>query len=145
MAVFFVAEAVKPNNDGIFPAVMQYSGNFLAVGVLSFFGGYDLGGGGNTKGMAVNRHVTGNAHQGGNFMAEKLPRTTLKKCTMGNLKEATTPARKKDKKRTNCKQSIRQTKQKRERFGLSKERCPRDASPVSVVFGVDQGQVLVSR
>ena len=111
MAVFFVAEAVKPNNDGIFPAVMQYSGNFLAVGVLSFFGGYDLGGGGNTKGMAVNRHVTGNAHQGGNFMAEKLPRTTLKKCTMGNLKEATTPARKKTKKeQTASRASVRQNK-----------------------------------
>ena len=73
----FWAEAVKPNYGGIFSAVMQYGGNFLAVGGFSFLGGNDLGGGGNTKNMAVSRHITGTAHQGGNFTAGKLPRTTL--------------------------------------------------------------------
>ena len=42
-----------------------------------FFGGNDIGGGGNTKNMAVNRHITGTAHQGGNFTAGTIPRTTL--------------------------------------------------------------------
>ena len=51
----------------------------------------------------------------------------------------------KTQKRANCKQSIRWTKQIEERFRLFKERRPRDASPVSVVFGVDRDQVLVSR
>ena len=50
----------------------------MAVGGVSFFGGNDFGGGGNTKNMAVYRHITGTAHQGGNFMAGKLPKTTLK-------------------------------------------------------------------
>ena len=70
----FLAGAVKPNYGGIFSAVMQYGGNFLAVGGFSFFGGNDFGGGGNTKNMAVNRHTTGTAHQGGNFTAGKYPR-----------------------------------------------------------------------
>ena len=50
---------------------------FLEVGVFSFFGGNILALGGNTKNMAVNRHITGTVHQGGNFTAGKLPRTTL--------------------------------------------------------------------
>ena len=33
--------------------------------------------------MVVNRHVTASAHQGGNFMAGKLPTTTLKKIISG--------------------------------------------------------------
>ena len=39
MAVTTSAEAVKS----------KYGGNFLAVGVFSFFGGNDFGGGGKTK------------------------------------------------------------------------------------------------
>ena len=45
-------------------------------------------------------------------------------------------------KRASCQQSIRRTKKRRVRFGSSEERRPRDASPVSVVFGVDRGQVF---
>ena len=56
---------------------MQYGGNFLAVGGFSFFGDNDFDGGGNTKNLTLNRHITGTAHQGGNFTAGKLPRTTL--------------------------------------------------------------------
>ena len=57
------------------------------------------------------------------------------------INESTTPGRKKKtQKRPNCKQSIRRTKQIRERFRSSRERRPRDASPVSVVY---RGQVLV--
>ena len=46
-------------------------------------------------------------------------------------------------KRENCKQSMHRTNQVRERFRSFQERRPRDESPVSVVFGVDRGQVLV--
>ena len=48
-------------------------------------------------------------------------------------------------KRANYKQSIRRTKQTWGQFRSSKERRPRDASPVSVVVGVDRGQVSLSR
>ena len=39
----------KPKYGGIFSAVMQYGGKFLAVGVFSFFGGNDFGGSGKPK------------------------------------------------------------------------------------------------
>ena len=39
----------KPKYGGIFSAVMQYGGKFLAVGVFSFFGGNDSGGSGKPK------------------------------------------------------------------------------------------------
>ena len=42
-------------------------------------------------------------------------------------------------------QNIRRTKPKRERFRSSEKWRPRDASLVSVVVGVDVGQVLASR
>ena len=45
---------------------MQYGGDVLAVGDIY-------------QNMAVNRHITGTAHQGGNFTAGKIPTTTLKK------------------------------------------------------------------
>ena len=73
----FLAEAVKPKYSGIFSAVMQYGGIVLAVGGFSFFGGNDFGGRRYYQNMAVNRHITGTAHQGGNFMAGKIPTTTL--------------------------------------------------------------------
>ena len=68
-------EAVKPKCGGTFSAVMQYGGNVLAVGGFSFSGGNTLA----VRGinMAVNRHITGTAHQGGNFTAGKIPMTTL--------------------------------------------------------------------
>ena len=49
LAVTTLAEAVKPNYGGIFSAVMQYGGNFLAVGGFPFFGGNDFGGRGKPK------------------------------------------------------------------------------------------------
>ena len=49
LAVTTLAEAVKPKYGGIFSAVMQYGGNFLAVGGFSCFGGNDFGGSGKTK------------------------------------------------------------------------------------------------
>ena len=39
MAVTTLAEAVKPKYGGIFSAVMQYKGHFLAISGFSFFGG----------------------------------------------------------------------------------------------------------
>ena len=45
----FLAEAVKPKYGGIFSAVMEYSGNVLAVGGFSFFGVNTLAVGGITK------------------------------------------------------------------------------------------------
>ena len=63
----FLAEAVKP----------RYGGIVLAVGGLSFFGGNDFGGRRYYQNMAVNRHITGTAHQGGNFTARRIPTTTL--------------------------------------------------------------------
>ena len=68
----------KPKYGGIFSAVMQYGGNLVAVGGFSFFGGNDFGGRRYYQNMAVNRHITGTAHQGGNFTAGKIPTTTLK-------------------------------------------------------------------
>ena len=56
---------------------MQYGGNVLAVGVFSFFDGNDFGGRRYYQNMAVNRHITGTAHQGGNFTAVQIPTTTL--------------------------------------------------------------------
>ena len=56
--------------------------------------------------------------------------------------EATTHRENRSKK-ANCKKSIRPKIE--ELILSSEERCPRDASPVSVVFGVDGGQVLLSR
>ena len=61
----------------VFSAVMQYGGNVLAVGGFSFFGGNDFGGndfGGRQyfQNMAVKRHITGTAHEGGNFTAGKI-------------------------------------------------------------------------
>ena len=44
-----MAEAVKPKYGGIFSAVLQYGGNFVAVGGFSFFGGNDFGGSGKPK------------------------------------------------------------------------------------------------
>ena len=73
----FLAGAVKPEYGGIFSAVMQYGGNLVAVGGFSFFGGNDFGGRRYYQNMAVNRHITGTAHQGGNFTAGKIPTTTL--------------------------------------------------------------------
>ena len=73
----FLTEAVKPKYIDIFSAVMQYGGNVLAVGGFLFFGGNDFGGRRYYQNMAVNRHITGTAHQGGNFMAGKIPTTTL--------------------------------------------------------------------
>ena len=49
LAVTTLVEALKPKYGGIFSAVMQYGGNFLAVGDFSFFGGNDFGGSGKTK------------------------------------------------------------------------------------------------
>ena len=49
LAVTTLAEAVKPKYGDIFSAVMQYGGNFLAVGGFSFFGGNDFGENGKTK------------------------------------------------------------------------------------------------
>ena len=46
-------------------------------------------------------------------------------------------------KKANWKESIRRNKQIRGRFRSSKERRPRDASALSVLFGVDRGQVFV--
>ena len=65
----------------------------------------------------------------------------------GNLNDSTNPSRgKKTQNGTNCKRTeIRRTKQRRERVRSSKARRTRDASPVSVVFGEDRGQVLLSR
>ena len=51
-----MVEALKPKYGGIFSAVMQYGGNFLAVGDFSFFGGNDFGGIGKTK---IWRHFFG--------------------------------------------------------------------------------------
>ena len=45
----FLTEAVKPKYGGIFSAVLQYGGNFVAVGGFSFFGGNDFGGSGKPK------------------------------------------------------------------------------------------------
>ena len=73
----FLAEAIKPKYGGIFSALMQYGGIFLAVGGFSFLCGNDFGGGGRTKNMGVNRHITGTAYQDGNFTTGKLPKTTL--------------------------------------------------------------------
>ena len=58
-------------------AVMQYGGNVLAVGGFSDFGGNDFGGRRYCQNMAVNRQMTGTAHQGGNFTAGKIPTTTM--------------------------------------------------------------------
>ena len=69
---------MKSKYRGIFSAVMQYGGTGLAVGGFSFFGGNDCGGRWCYQNMAVNRHITGTAHQGGNFTAGKIPTTTLK-------------------------------------------------------------------
>ena len=44
------------------------------MGGFSFFGGNDVGG---DENMTVNRHITGTAHQGGNFTAGKIPTTPL--------------------------------------------------------------------
>ena len=41
------------------------------------------------------------------------------------------------------KKSIRRTKRTGQRYRSSKERCPRDGSPLSVIVGVDRGHVLV--
>ena len=67
----FLTEAVKPEYGGIFSVVMQYGGTVLVVGGLSFSGGNDFGGRRYHQNMAVNRHITGTAHQGGNFTAGK--------------------------------------------------------------------------
>ena len=56
---------------------MQYGDNVLAVGDFSFFGGNDFGDRRYYQNMAVNRHIAGTAHQGGNFTAGKMPTTTL--------------------------------------------------------------------
>ena len=42
-------EEVHQNMAVFFSAVMQYGGNFLAVGGFSFFGGNDFGGSGKPK------------------------------------------------------------------------------------------------
>ena len=47
-------------------AVMQYSGNFLAVGGFSFFGGNDFGGSGKPKYGGIFSAVM---QYGGNFLA----------------------------------------------------------------------------
>ena len=80
----FLTEAVKPKCGGVFSAVMQYGGNVLAVGGFSFFGGNDFGGRRYYQNMAVNHHITGTAHQGGNFTAGKIPTTTLQICNLTN-------------------------------------------------------------
>ena len=56
-AVTAFAQAVNPNMAVFFSAVMQYGGNFLAVGGFSFFGGNDFGGSGKPKfgGNAIRR------------------------------------------------------------------------------------------
>ena len=64
----------KPKYVGIFSSVMQYGGNVLALGGFSFFGGNDFGGRRYYENMAVNRHIAGTAHQGGNLTAEKYRR-----------------------------------------------------------------------
>ena len=74
LAVTTLAEAVKPKYVGIFSAVVQYGGNVWAVGGSSFFGGNDFDGRRYYQNMAVNRHITGTAHEGGNFTAEKYRR-----------------------------------------------------------------------
>ena len=61
-----MAEAVKPKYGGIFSAVMQYAGIFLAVGNFSFFGGNDFGGSGKTKYGGIFSAVM---QYGGNFLA----------------------------------------------------------------------------
>ena len=73
----FLAEAVKPNYGGIFSAVIHYGGNVLAVGGFSFFDGNDFDGRRYYQNMAVNRHITGTAHHGGNFTTGKIPTITL--------------------------------------------------------------------
>ena len=40
--LYFMAEAVKPKYGGIFPMVMQYGGNVLAVARFSFVVGHDF-------------------------------------------------------------------------------------------------------
>ena len=74
----FLAEAVKPRFGGLLSAVMQYVGNVLAVGGFSLFSSKDFGGRRHYQNMAVNRHITGTPHSGGNFTAGKIPTTTLK-------------------------------------------------------------------
>ena len=71
----FFTEAVKPKY-GFFSVVMQYDGNVLAVGGSLFLAGNASAVGGITK-IWRNRHITGTAHQGGNFTAGKIPTTTL--------------------------------------------------------------------
>ena len=95
----FLAEAVKPKCGGVVSAVMQYGGTVLVVGGLSFFGGNDFGGRWYYQNMAVNRHITGTAHQGVNFTAGKIPTTTLQNRTVrcGAVKpHRTAPHRKKN-------------------------------------------------
>ena len=64
----------------------------------------------------------------------------VKKCS---LNEATTPRQNRHQKEQTASRASDQ--EKKNVFSLSDERCPRDASPVSVVFGVDRGQLLASR
>ena len=75
-----INSAVSGNYDygGIFSAVLQYGGTFLVVCGISVFGGNDFGGRRYLHNMAVNRGITGTAHQGGNVTAGKLPTSTLK-------------------------------------------------------------------
>ena len=64
----FLAEAVQPKYGGIFSAVMQYGGNVLVVRRrFSFFGCNDFGGRRYNQNMAVNRHITWTAYQGGSW------------------------------------------------------------------------------
>ena len=49
LAVTTLAETVKPKYGGIFSAVVQYGGIFLAVGGFSFCGGNDFDGSGKIK------------------------------------------------------------------------------------------------
>ena len=64
----FLTEAVKPKCGGVFSAVMQYGGNVLVVRRrFSFFGCNDFGGRRYNQNMAVNRHITWTAYQGGSW------------------------------------------------------------------------------
>ena len=68
-----------------------------------------------------------------------------KKCTMGTSKKQRRLLRKKDIMKRQLQGEHPSDQTIIERFRSSKERRPRDASPVSVAFRADRGQVLVYR